>query len=84
MILLNGDLQWDQIDTEYPYNIQCRFLTLLPAFFLTLGLLAFIAAVVGVPQIIVAMQRKDLSSQDEKNRISTETDRDFAAGDRNA
>lgn len=63
---MNGDLQWDQIDTECPYNIQCRFLTLLLAFFLTLGLLAFIAAVVGAPKIIVAMQRKDISSQDEK------------------
>ena len=35
-------------------------------FFLTLGLLAFIAVVVGVPQIIVAMQRKDIRTQDEK------------------
>ena len=35
-------------------------------FLLTLGLLAFIAVVVGVPQIIVAIQRKDMQAQDEK------------------
>lgn len=35
-------------------------------FVLVITLIAFIAVVVGIPQIIVAMQRKDISSQDEK------------------
>lgn len=35
-------------------------------FTLVITLVVFIAVVVGVPQIIVAMQRKDISSQDEK------------------
>ena len=35
-------------------------------FVLVIALIAFIAVVVGVPQIIVAMQRKDLHEQDER------------------
>ena len=35
-------------------------------FILVMGLVAFIGVVVGVPQIIVAMQRKDISAQDKK------------------
>ena len=35
-------------------------------FTLVITLSAFIAAVVGIPQIIVAMQRKDMQAQDEK------------------
>ena len=35
-------------------------------FTLVITLIAFIAVVVGVPQIIVAMQRKDIRTQDEK------------------
>ena len=35
-------------------------------FTLVIALVAFIAVVIGIPQIIVAMQRKDLRAQDEK------------------
>ena len=35
-------------------------------FLLVLALVAFIAVVIGIPQIIVAMQQKDIRAQDEK------------------
>ncbi len=35
-------------------------------FMLVMALVAFIAVVIGIPQIIVAMQRKDIRTQDEK------------------
>ena len=35
-------------------------------FMLVLALVAFVGVVVGIPQIIVAMQRKDIRAQDEK------------------
>ena len=35
-------------------------------FTVVLGLGTFIAAVVGIPQLVVAMQRKDIRAQDEK------------------
>ncbi len=35
-------------------------------FLLVLALVVFIAVVIGIPQIIVAMQRKDIRAQDEK------------------
>ncbi len=35
-------------------------------FTLVIALVAFIAVVIGIPQIIVAMQRKDIRAQDEK------------------
>ena len=39
-------------------------------FMLVLALVAFVGVVVGIPQIIVAMQRKDIRAQDEKLRHS--------------
>ena len=38
-------------------------------FTLVIALVAFIAVVIGIPQIIVAMQRKDIRAQDEKIEV---------------
>ncbi|RKU13763.1 hypothetical protein C6501_09210 [Candidatus Poribacteria bacterium] len=56
----------ESLDKDLSGDIETLGERLNNIFLLTLGLLAFIAVAVGVPQIIVAMQRKDIRTQDER------------------
>ena len=62
---LTGEIK--ALDSRQTSNFETLGKRLDHIFMLVLALVAFIAVVVGVPQIIVAMQRKDIRSQDEKN-----------------
>ena len=61
---LTGEIQG--LDKRLTGEIRASDKRLDQLFMLVLALVAFIAVVVGVPQILVALQRKDLQAQDEK------------------
>ena len=62
---LNGEIKG--LDTRLGGEIKALGKRLDQLFTLVLALIAFIALVIGVPQIIVAMQGKNQRAQDEKN-----------------
>ena len=66
------DLKINELDTRLSGEIKALNDRLDQIFTLTIALIAFIAVVVGVPQIIVAMQRKDIIEQGERIKMQQE------------
>ena len=58
--------QIESLDKRLSGEIEALDKNLNRVFMLVLALVAFIAVVIGIPQILVAMQRKEVRAQDEK------------------
>lgn len=60
------NIKIEEMDKRLTSEIRALDKRLDHIFTLVIALVAFIAVVIGIPQIIVAMQRKDIRAQDEK------------------
>ena len=60
------NIKIEEMDKRLTSEIRALDKRLDHIFTLVIALVAFIAVVIGIPQIIVAMQRKDIHAQDEK------------------
>ncbi len=60
------NIKIEEMDKRLTSEIRALDKRLDHIFTLVIALVAFIAVVIGIPQIIVAMQRKDIRVQDEK------------------